>query len=398
MATILIITPRVPHPASGADEQDRAEGITQLVRLGHTVHVIAKHFTWQDTAGAEAWARRDGFRLTLIPYKTGKHIVGRLQNPLWLDGAAYEYGSREFKAILESEIQKHHPDVGWLDHSECWPGAEVFHTHGIPVVARSINIESTHFLQEEGRDPLKLVMFLAKHYGEYLLAKKSEVLLAINPQEERWYGRFGDARLLPLRSMGRIVANAPHQTHNGRRVLKLFFSGSSYNVPHNRAAAEFIITKLMPCLRAEYPGQFEVHITGAKLPDDLKANVMDDIQVRGYIPFEDMNAFFDDMDIALTPSFFGAGMQQKIFEPLARGFPAVIMSRGLAGYPFEAGVEYLAADSEEDFVKALKVLQSDEARDALGKRARLKGEQLFGQASLDRIVSQALTDAQKKEI
>ena len=62
---------------------------------------------------------------------------------------------------------------------------------------------------------------------------------------------------------------------------------------------------------------------------------------RGYVnKYEDL---MKEMDIAISPSISGRGMQQKIFEPLARGIPTISSDKGMQGYQFEDGKHILLA-------------------------------------------------------
>jgi glycosyltransferase involved in cell wall biosynthesis len=105
---------------------------------------------------------------------------------------------------------------------------------------------------------------------------------------------------------------------------------------------------------------------------------------------EDLDGFLSGMDIALIPSFFGAGMQQKIFEPLCRGIPTITSGRGLAGYSFEHKKEIWLADDLDGFVEGLLYLEDVTVRKNLSAAGLRKAEQIFSMESLDRIVKYGL--------
>lgn len=65
---ILVVTPRFPYPEAGACEQDRAEGIRQLQRLGFKVRVIEKFFDWQSVEEIKKYWANQGVEIVSVPY------------------------------------------------------------------------------------------------------------------------------------------------------------------------------------------------------------------------------------------------------------------------------------------------------------------------------------------
>jgi len=170
--------------------------------------------------------------------------------------------------------------------------------------------------------------------------------------------------------------------------LRVFSMGASYNIEHNRAQLEFIAREIVPRIRQAASGQFEFHIMGSKVPPELLALAADDLIFDGYV--EDIDAHLAGMHIALSPRLYGTGMQQKVFEPLARGFPVVTHCKALAGYPFIAGEDCLIAEDANSFASALLELRSTERRRMLGQNAYNRSVELFSRERMDRTVHQIL--------
>jgi hypothetical protein len=103
-----------------------------------------------------------------------------------------------------------------------------------------------------------------------------------------------------------------------------------------------------------------------------------------------LDQFLSNMDIAVIPSLMGAGMQQKIFEPLARGIPTITSPRGLAGYPFVDKKHLLLARNREEFVKRIISLQDINLRKYLSSNALDLCSKIFSQRILDECVLEAL--------
>lgn len=383
---ILVIMPRFPYPEAGACEQDRAEGVRQLLRLGFDVRVIAKYFDWQDPTKIQNIWKNEGVLVDLVPYQKNKkkwqHFL-----PWNLDGAAFEYRDRVLQEKIVEVRERWKPDIVWFDYTYLWPLYSLFTKKKIPMVVRSVNYEATHFLDEDGRTILNRLKSIPKYISEWLATRKVKRVYAITPLEKRKYEKLTDAPVenVPLRSLNQFLGkHEPKETH----VLHIFFSGSTYNVSHNRRALEFILTELAPEMQKEFPDKYIFHIFGAKFPSELQDYVKENVRVEGFV--EDLEEKMKDMDIAVSPSFFGSGMQQKIFEPLARGFPVVTNKRGLAGYEFENNVHLLLAETPEEFKQSLLRLADFHLRQKLSHNAQEKSKELFSAEKVDRVLRESL--------
>ena len=69
MKKILIITPSFPFPTTGAEQSDRAYGISHLKNLGYEVRVIAKLVAWQSKEQVKETEDKTGILIITVPYK-----------------------------------------------------------------------------------------------------------------------------------------------------------------------------------------------------------------------------------------------------------------------------------------------------------------------------------------
>lgn len=397
---VLVITPDFSFPPTGAEQMDRVFGFAQLLRLGCEVRVVAKLAEWHS---AESVAGvRHTFGITVIPvqYKYSNRDLSkgkikhdwlrRFSNPLFFDGAAFEYAEPEIKGVFAREINGWQPDVAFFDYTYLWPLYGIAKKAGIPIVTRSINFEPSHFLQEDGRTPINLLKFLPKFASEYVSLKKSDWVFAVTPHEEQIYRKLGITGIstLPLRGLPDCV-RSEHQIR-ARSPLHVFFFGSTYSVSHNRRAAEFFLKEIAPAARTQYKGEFVFHLSGRKLPEEYKKFLADDVIYHGFLDVAALDKLLSDMDIALIPSFFGAGMQQKIFEPLCRGIPTITSERGIAGYPFRHKENVYFAKTAEDFVAGLLELKDVSLRKKLSEASIKTAQKIFSQDVIDSTVRSAL--------
>ncbi|MBI2045846.1 MAG: glycosyltransferase family 4 protein [Parcubacteria group bacterium] len=396
---ILVITPRFPLPALGACEKDRFEGIKQLKRLGFDMHIVGKVFDFQSTKNIEDFSRQYDIPITLLPYESQKAKNGaqraffylkRFINPLYWDGAAYEYAHKETIETVKKITDEWQPDVVWFDYTYLWPLYFIFQKRHIPIITRSINVEPTHFLEEDGRTFGNYLKFLPKLISELITIKKSDFLFAITPDEEKVYKKYGAKKveILPLRGLPMCLRE--RHMFSQKEPLNVFFMGSTYNVHHNKEALRSILRDIAPRVMRTYPRSFKFHILGTKVPQEFNGYFNEYVIYAGRKLGKELDDFLDTMDIALIPSLMGAGMQQKIFEPLARGIPAVISPRGMAGYQFKENIHVLFARTPKEFADALVRLRDTELRRELSKNSRLLSSTLFSQEKIDNIILNVL--------
>ncbi|MBI5728709.1 MAG: glycosyltransferase family 4 protein [Candidatus Magasanikbacteria bacterium] len=397
---ILLVTPKFPYPPSGADEADRAAGLEILLRLGFDVYVISKVYAESYKAEAVRVAKELGTTIVPITYKylylrTWRqkvwHGLKRCLTPWYPDGAAYEYTEPEIQQAVTKALDSFKPDLVWFDYTFLWPLYRQVRKRHIPIVTRSCNFEPAHFLEEEGRTLFNYVRSIAKLITEYTTVRWSDFLFAITPLEERTYRRLGakHSATLPLRSLPRLLTAPVHDAQRSG-PLNVFFSGSTYNVPHNRKALEFFLAQIIPAAQRQFPGQFEFHIFGGKVPEQFKKYFVNGVVNHGYLDLGEFNELMERMDVAVVPSLFGAGMQQKIFEPLCRGIPTITSARGMAGYPFQDHAHLLLAENAPAFVRCLGELRDPKRRQELSVNARALAQKLFSSTAIEEKVHSVL--------
>ena len=399
---ILVVTPRFPFDLSGACEQDRSYGVRRLVEMGYEVKVIVK--VWpkhleciqeaQDFSGAEIIPILYTQYQDLSDSDKKKRKIKRFTNPLYIDGACFEYTEEKINRKMEEVLDKWKPDLVWFDYTYLWPLYSSVQKRKIPIITRSINFEPIHFLEEDRYKLLNFIKFIPKVLSEIITVFKTDHMFSITPKEAKIYkfiGGFGKVSNLPLRGL-------PYKLRDNfevrdKKTLDLFFMGSTYNVTHNREALKFIVKDLATHMNKEHEGMFRFNITGSKFPSDLEKYI-DGVKIiyHGYVDKDKMDEFFNNMDIALTPSFMGAGMQQKIFEPISRGIPSVISDRTIAGYPLKDKVHYIGAKGVSGFADALVQLSDIKMRQSMSDHAKNKTKEIFSLEKIDFILKDVLNN------
>jgi glycosyltransferase involved in cell wall biosynthesis len=387
---ILIVTPRSPFEGRGADEQDRLSGIKWFIENGYEVRVITKTLD-NDIPYLNRVASELSIKIYRISYKFRgkKDFLKRLFNPNYWDGAAYEYFDSEIQRKLAEQVSEFNPDIVWFDYTYLWPLYKIAKKGGAKIITRSINFEPEHFLDEDGRMPWNYLRAIPKYMSELRSLRNSDFFFAITLKEEKIYKKMAHTPVftLPLRALPKMIGKQRVPRSDG--YFHIGFMASNYNVHHNLEALLFLTRDILPLFPSEIKDNLLVHVTGNKLPKKIQEQLPKGVVYDGFVPSS--SDFWLSMDIAVVPSVFGAGMQQKIFEPLTLGVPTITSKRGLAGYPFECGKSVLCAETSKGFVDAIVRLARDsEFRSRLGEEAKKVAATIFSKESLDRIIEKAV--------
>jgi hypothetical protein len=392
---ILVLKPMLPrYDALGACEQDHIACTTSLITQGHTVRMLtranSRHTPEQTVSFYADW----GIEAESLPFRRQRLAPSRFTDAAYLDGAAWVHALPDWLDALDHCLRDWTPDLLWCLGSYNWPPAAYAKRHGFRTVIRSDNYEPLHMLDEKGSAGANRIRYFGKVLSERRALANANVLAAITPAEQRIYQKVNpraDVRLLPLCALPYLLKRQPRRVY--AKPLRVFFMGSTYNVPHNLAALNFVVDEVVPGARAAAPGAFEFHVLGSKVPPEVSAQAAPDLIFDGFVP--DLDAHLDTMDIALIPSLFGHGMQQKVFEPLCRGLPTITHGRALAGYPFEDGASVLLASDAESYVRQLVRLQDRGLRDRLAVGAYERASSLFNQAQMDSYIGEIVAGAMR---
>ncbi len=380
---ILVINPALLRLTSlGACEQDRMQNIADLKRLGHAVHLLTGHPSYQRHQEVQTYYDQRGIPVTLVALSQQKLRWERLRHPGYLDGASWEYGHPAFQSAVWQALEAVDPDWVWCHGTWMWSAARCAVQYKAAIVIRSVNYEPEQLLHEKGVSLPNRIRFIGKQRAEIESLRSSNVLAAITPDELAIYQRLdpdATVRLLPLRTLPHLLR--PARLPVERKPLRVFAMGATYSVPHNAAALRFLVNEVVPRARAASPGSFEFHILGSKVPADVQRTGANDLIFDGYV--DDLEAHLESMDIALAPSLAGVGMQQKVFEPLCRAFPTITHRRALAGYLFTDDEHLLLADDADGYVRQLLRLRDPALRQRLSQQAAHQTANLFSQQRFD---------------
>jgi glycosyltransferase involved in cell wall biosynthesis len=138
-----------------------------------------------------------------------------------------------------------------------------------------------------------------------------------------------------------------------------------YSYAPNLEAMQVMAAEVLPALRAR-----GVAAKVLAMGRDPPAGPLDpDIIFTGPVP--SVAPYLLAADVAVVPLRQGGGTRMKVLDYFAAHLPVVSTTKGIEGIPVRPGVEFLLADTAEQFAEAIRGLleHRDEAK-ALGDRAR----------------------------
>ena len=230
----------------------------------------------------------------------------------------------------------------------------------------------------------------------------------ISPAEEARALQLGDVvlaiqstdaeklrRLVPGKEVIVVGYPSPLYVHVPRSVasVRIGFFGSSM-IP-NRHAAEKLIHRHFPPLRAHYGTGVELHIFGGVCAELNQARAGAGVTFQGFT--DDLFAAYDGLDIIANPVDFGGGLKIKTVEALCHGRPLVTTAIGAEGLEHGAGSAFWLALDEEDFTrKLLELIGDPDLRSSLGKDAMKFATDYLGKDTAFNALGQVLAQASQR--
>lgn len=138
--------------------------------------------------------------------------------------------------------------------------------------------------------------------------------------------------------------------------LVLGFTGAMDYQP-NCQAVNYFAKKILPAIREVFPSAKFI-VIGKNPTAEIFSLESDAIRVTGEV--DSVATELGDVDIIIAPLLSGAGMKNKVLEALAAGRPLVASKIAVEGIRIENGVHYILADTQSEWVEAIKRLVKDD--------------------------------------
>lgn len=214
--------------------------------------------------------------------------------------------------------------------------------------------------------------------------RTADLCVAVSQLDEQTMRRGGARQVIVVPNGTDAVPRQPIPRRSPDEPLRILFVGAPY-LP-NRLGVEWLITKVLPLMRARVPVALDVV---GLLPDQVPraAGVTVHGRVRSVTPF------YASAHVAVVPIFEGSGSRLKVVEAMARGTPTLSTRLGAAGLGLTPGIHYREANDEHSFATALVALGEDlaehpERLEPMLASARAAAEGMFWPRIADRLASE----------
>ena len=137
----------------------------------------------------------------------------------------------------------------------------------------------------------------------------------------------------------------------------------------NVSMALFFATEVLPLILARRPG-VRLSIVG-KDPSPAVRALADHpaVEVTGTVP--DLRPYLQRAAVAVAPTLYGVGIQNKVLEAMACGTPVVASPAAVAGLAAKPGEGLLVGETPEQLAKAvLRLLEDRDLRHQVGHAGR----------------------------
>jgi glycosyltransferase involved in cell wall biosynthesis len=163
----------------------------------------------------------------------------------------------------------------------------------------------------------------------------------------------------------------PGIERNAGEVLFLGAMGAIFN----RDALAYFVTKIHPLLD-DIPG-LSISIVGGHLPKDLSYfSTNREVEIVGRV--RDIRPYLHRAACMVVPLRFSGGLRIRILEAMAAELPVICTTAAIAGMPFEAGTDYLLADTPEEFAEQLRTfMKNPSLGPAIAGNAKKKLQELY---------------------
>ena len=156
-------------------------------------------------------------------------------------------------------------------------------------------------------------------------------------------------------------------TAEPREPATLVFSGKmSYHA--NVAAVLHLAQDILPRIRQVRP-EVRLWIVGKDPTPEVRRLAGDGVEVTGTVP--DLRPYLRRAEVAVVPTVYGAGIQNKVLEAMACCTPVVASAQACSALSAEAGADLLVASEPQEFADAvLALLRDSDRRETLGTAGR----------------------------
>jgi glycosyltransferase involved in cell wall biosynthesis len=356
---ILYLGSKIPLPAHDGGSYASLQFIKQLSQLGTVDGIFIetqKHPLQEGVAGKLG---NYFHRLEFQKLDTSIHFWGVISH--LLRGKNYNmerFRSKAWESKLKKSLAAN--EYRLIIADSLYAAAQLFGMqHLPPLILRAHNIEHEIWQRQSeiASNPIKrwylkqLSSSLKKE--ETALFHKATSIWTMSANDTQWIYKH-----LPQKNTVLIPIAIEEQRAIPSIPAEVFHLGSADWIP-NQEAIQFLTTLFQDARLSNVP----LNLAGKGM-DSLSFEAKN-IRNHGFVP--DLNSFYSQAGILVTPIFSGSGIRVKILEAMSYGIPVITTSLGAAGIDVEQSGIVLAEDTESFIAAILKLIHQPEERKHRGQ-------------------------------
>ena len=334
---IMVISPIASHQPTGGAKRRIYNLLKYLQKQGHSVDYVYTCHETTDLEHAVTLMQGDWDSVTVIPSDidyTQKSLSADYGVDDWI-----EPGSGERVTELCERLK---PDLVLIQYVFQSYYAD-FVPDGVPVVLDAHDkLSRRHLFEEEGMEP---GFFYTTEEDELRGLARADVVLSIQDNEANYFRRSGSDVVV----IGHIEkARFAERRFDGLSKIGIIAAHNKFNIHGVERVVPAVLERL-DALNADV----RVYVCG-NVTEGLKISHPKLVK-QGFV--EDLDEFYNEMDLILNPTLKGTGLKIKTIEAMSRGLPLVSTKTGFDGLtaqvPFHSGQDAAAiADLIEGVYKS----------------------------------------------
>ncbi len=367
---VVAITHRTPFPPDKGDKIRTHHLLTRLAARCE-VHLVAFAEPPDDRAHA-ARLRRAFASVTLVPLDLTVQKVKALttlltRRPLTLS----VFDSPRLAAAVDGLVADLRPEALFAESTSMAPYALAHPS--VPLVMDFVDVDSAKWAAYAESAPFPRAQVFRREAAtlrayEAEVARKARINVITAPREKALLDAIAPGADV------RVLANGVDTDYFSPRPAApeapsvVFFGAMDYAA--NVEAAAWLVARVLPRLRARWPG-LTVTLAGSKpTPEVLALGKTDGVTVTGYVA--DIRPWVQGAAVCAIPLRVARGVQNKVLEAMALGVPVVASpaaAEGIAATPGESLSVAPVVDDGRAFADAVAALLDHPLRAAEMARA-----------------------------
>lgn len=226
-------------------------------------------------------------------------------------------------------------------------------------------------------------------HGEARLASMARVVVAVSPEEQRFYASHCAAPVVVVSATAEVGENTPGPRE---REGLLFVGAFNHDSEPNADALRYFFGEIWPRLRRLRTISATIAGWGTERSPLVRSFAAQGVQVLGPVP--DLAPLYAKARLFIAPTRFAAGIPLKVIEAGAQGLPAVVTPLLAAQLGWTPEAELLVGSNAASFAESCDCLADDDAlwaRLSAGARARVASQ--FNTGTLRQAVRETLAAA-----